>query len=154
MGDVDISNGLRVEDPAPIGKVALLQSKQRGIGGERLNYVAQDEWDPRKSTEERLGWSAHTLHPLSIREKATGRDATGLPNWVRLQKQILKFDSYFVEDVVAERVETNRLRRCHIFYFLEDNTMMVTEPTVPNSGIPQGNTNIKNVFKHLYFSDS
>ena len=53
-----------------------------------MNYVAQDEWDPRKSTEERLGWSEHKLHDLSIREKATGRDAQGLPNWVRLQKQV------------------------------------------------------------------
>ena len=43
---------------------------------------------------------------------------------------------------MAERVETNRLRRCHIFYFLEDDTMMVTEPTVPNSGIPQGTLDI------------
>ena len=89
VGDVDVSNGLRVEDPTPVGKVALLQQKQSGIGGERLNYVAQDEWDPRKSTEERLGWSEHKLQPLSIREKATGRDAPGLPNWVRLQKQVL-----------------------------------------------------------------
>ena len=88
VGDVDVSNGLRVEDPVPVGKVALLQQKQSGIGGERLNYVAQDEWDPRKSTEERLGWSEHKLHDLSIREIATGRDAQGLPNWVRLQKQV------------------------------------------------------------------
>ena len=53
--------------------------------------------------------------------------------------QILKFNSYFVEDVFAERVEQERLRRCHIFYFLEDDSIMVIEPAISNSGIPQGN---------------
>ena len=85
---MDISNGLRVEEPAPVGKVGLLKQKHSGIGGDRLNYVAKDDWDPRKSTEERLGWSNHKLHPLTTREQVVGRDAVGLPNWVRLQKQV------------------------------------------------------------------
>ena len=52
--------------------------------------------------------------------------------------QILKFHSYFMEDVHSERMEQNRLRRCHIYYFLEDDSMMVVEPSVSNSGIPHG----------------
>ena len=138
IGDVDISNGLRVEEPIPHGQVPLMKEKFCGIGGETLKYVPRDDWDPRKSTEERLGWSQHKLHPLSTREQVAGRDAVGLPKWVRLEKQILKFDSYFVEDVFAERIETNRLRRCKLFYFLEDDSMMVVEPSVSNSGILQG----------------
>ena len=35
-------------------------------------------------------------------------------------------------------MEKNRLRRCRIYYFLEDDSMMVVEPEKPNSGIPQG----------------
>ena len=90
IGDVDISNGLRaVEDSPPIGQVALLKQKHSGIGGDRLNYVPKDDWDVRKSTEERLGWSEHKLHPLTLRETLKGRDAVGLPNWVRLQKQVI-----------------------------------------------------------------
>ncbi len=90
IGDVDVSNGLRVEEPPQVGKVALLKQKHSGIGGEPLKYFPKDDWDPRKSTEERLGWSQHKLHPLSTREQVVGRDAVGLPNWVRLQKQVIK----------------------------------------------------------------
>ena len=43
-----------------------------------------------------------------------------------------------MEDVHSERMEQNRLRRCHIYYFLEDDSMMVVEPSVSNSGIPHG----------------
>ena len=56
--------------------------------------------------------------------------------------QILKFHSYFMEDVHSERMEQNRLRRCHIYYFLEDDSMMVVEPSVSNSGIPHGKFDI------------
>ena len=59
------------------------------FSGDRLNYVPRDDWDVRKSTEERLGWSEHKLHPLTLREQLKGRDAVGLPNWVRLQKQVI-----------------------------------------------------------------
>lgn len=88
IGDVDVANGIRVEEPPQIGKVSLLKQKHSGIGGERLNYVAKDEWDCRRSDGERIGWSEHKLHPLSVRETVKGRDAVGLPNWVRLQKQV------------------------------------------------------------------
>lgn len=88
VGDVDISNGLRVDDAPPVGQVAILKQKSNGIGGDRLNYVPEDTWDCKKSTEERLGWSQHSLHPLSIREVVAGRDAVGLPKWVRLEKQV------------------------------------------------------------------
>ena len=50
-----------------------------------------------------------------------------------------------MEDVFAERIEQERLRRCHIFYFLEDDSIMVIEPAITNSGIPQGKLiNVKN----------
>ena len=52
--------------------------------------------------------------------------------------QILRFNSYFLEDVVAERIEHQRIRRCHIFYYLEDDSIMVVEPAIANAGIPQG----------------
>ena len=77
-----------MEDPVLPGQVSLMKEKFSGIGGETLKYVPSDDWNPRKSTEERLGWSNHKLHPLSTREQVVGRDAVGLPKWVRLEKQV------------------------------------------------------------------
>ena len=88
-----------MEDPVLPGQVSLMKEKFSGVGGETLKYVPKDDWDPRKSTEERLGWSNHKLHPLSTREQVVGRDAVGLPKWVRLEKQVcmIKSSQIFVK---------------------------------------------------------
>lgn len=52
--------------------------------------------------------------------------------------QILKFHSYFLDTVIDQGIERERVRRCRIFFYLEDDTMQVVEPGHPNSGIPQG----------------
>lgn len=38
------------------------------------------------------------------------------------------------------RDETYRVRKCNIYFYLEDDTMQVVEPENKNSGIPQGDT--------------
>uniref|UniRef100_A0A3P8ULF5 EF-hand domain-containing family member C2 n=1 Tax=Cynoglossus semilaevis TaxID=244447 RepID=A0A3P8ULF5_CYNSE len=61
-----------------------------------------------------------------------------LPSWVAFDKQVLKFDAYFEEDVPQNRHETRRVRKCQIFFYPEDDTIKVVEPELKNSGIPQG----------------
>lgn len=51
---------------------------------------------------------------------------------------MLKFDAYFDEEVPEKHQEPYRIRHCNIYYFLEDDTIQVTEPVVKNSGINQG----------------
>ena len=51
---------------------------------------------------------------------------------------MLRFFAYFKESVVESRLENFRFRFCTIFYFLEDKSIMVTEPKQVNSGTPQG----------------
>ena len=51
---------------------------------------------------------------------------------------ILKFDAFFTESVLDSAREDSRVRPCAIQFFLEDDTIMVTEPTIANSGIPSG----------------
>ena len=117
----------------------MLQSIGCGIGGDRLNYEPYDEWDCQRSKEERKGWSEYKTEPPNLVEQAIGRKrAPGFPNWIKHQKQLLRFWTYFIEDVVAQRLENQRLRRCYLLYFLEDDSMQVIEPELSNSGIPQG----------------
>ncbi|NXR14339.1 EFHC1 protein, partial [Semnornis frantzii] len=52
--------------------------------------------------------------------------------------QILRFDAYFQEDVPLSAEECYRIRQVVIYYFLEDDSMCVVEPVVPNSALPQG----------------
>ena len=51
---------------------------------------------------------------------------------------MLKFDAYFQEAVHERREERYRIRKCVIYFYLEDDTIQVLEPKQENSGIPQG----------------
>ena len=104
-----------------------------------MSYEPKDEWNCQRSTEERKGWSEYKSEPPNLVETAIGyKRAPGFPSWIKHAKQVLRFYSYFVEDVVAQRLENERLRRCKLLFFLEDESMQVIEPTLSNSGIPQG----------------
>jgi len=51
---------------------------------------------------------------------------------------VLRFYGYFKEHVVESRLENFKIRKVTIFYYLEDKSIMVTEPKQVNSGTPQG----------------
>ncbi|XP_072253820.1 EF-hand domain-containing family member C2 [Leuresthes tenuis] len=98
------------------GVPMLVGSEKPGIGGERL--VGQK------------------IKPkYSVYPKGEGSD---LPSWVAFDKQALCFEAYFQEAVPVAQVETYRIRKCKIFFYLEDDTIQVVEPEYKNSGIPQG----------------
>lgn len=50
----------------------------------------------------------------------------------------MRLYGYFKESVVESRLENCRIRKVTIFYFLEDRSVMITEPKQVNSGTPQG----------------
>lgn len=60
------------------------------------------------------------------------------PTFVMLDKQVMRFFGYFKESVVESRLENYRIRKVTIFYYLEDRSIMITEPKMVNSGAPQG----------------
>lgn len=94
----------------------LVGSAKPGIGGEPL-----------------AGQSLKSNH--SIFPKGEG---TSAPAWVAFDRQVLCFDAYFQEAVHEKREEQYRIRKCKIYFYLEDDSIQVIEPHVKNSGIPQG----------------
>jgi len=64
--------------------------------------------------------------------------APAMPAFVALDRMVLRFFAYFKEAVHESRMENYRVRKVTMFYYLEDNTIQVTEPKEENSGIPQG----------------
>jgi hypothetical protein len=48
----------------------------------------------------------------------------------------LQFDAYFQEAVVENPNENFRVRKCTVFYYLEDDTLHIIEKRVENAGIP------------------
>lgn len=51
---------------------------------------------------------------------------------------MLCFYAYFKEPVVEDPNENYRIRKCIIYYYLDDDTIHIIEPRIENSGIPQG----------------
>ncbi|NWU91863.1 EFHC1 protein, partial [Upupa epops] len=101
-----------------------------GIGGERLyaNELSQADLDELSSQRPVLTYGPTKRAPPS----------GFVPAHVALDKKILRFDAYFQEDVPLSAKEHYRIRRVSIYYYLEDDSMSVIEPVVPNSGLPQG----------------
>lgn len=86
-----------------------------------------------------------TLTSSVTSERVKGRDTTLnesypriLPQWIKNDKKVLKFNCYFVEHVVESAYENYRIRTCDIYYYLDDDTIHITEVKEENSGIPQG----------------
>lgn len=51
---------------------------------------------------------------------------------------MLHFKAYFQEPVVENPTENYRIRKCTVYYYLDDDTLHILEDRVENSGIPQG----------------
>ena len=60
------------------------------------------------------------------------------PAWVAFDRKVLRFNCFFKESVNESRLENYRIRSCVLYYYLEDDSMHVSEPKIENSGIPQG----------------
>jgi hypothetical protein len=60
------------------------------------------------------------------------------PQWLRHDREVLRFQAYFKEPVHDNPNENFRVRRLVILHHLDDNTTFVNEPKVENSGIIQG----------------
>ncbi|KAF4667259.1 EF-hand domain (C-terminal) containing [Perkinsus chesapeaki] len=61
-----------------------------------------------------------------------------LPAWDALDRHVLRYFGYYKEGVVESNLENYRIRPCTLYYYLEDDTMHVSEPREDNSGLSQG----------------
>jgi hypothetical protein len=52
--------------------------------------------------------------------------------------KVLRFYAYFKQEMDQSPKETFTFRKTELLYFLEDNTIQIIEPVVPNSGMMQG----------------
>jgi hypothetical protein len=100
--------------------VASFDETKPGIGG---NPLDGQKHTPRTSSK---------LYP------SNAEDGQSVPAWVAFDRQVLRFDGYFREAVHEKREENYRIRKCEILFYLEDDSIQVTEHRVKNSGIPQG----------------
>ena len=61
-----------------------------------------------------------------------------VPQWLKYDKNCLRFEGYFDEHVTESAYENWRVRPCTLIYYLDDDCLHVIEKKTENSGIPQG----------------
>lgn len=109
---------------------ALKDKPEIGIGGEPLHYNALNEAD--------LNELANFKPTLTYGQAKQAPPEEFIPAHVAFDKKVLLFNAYFKQTVYESQAEYYRVRPVRIYYYLEDDTIAVTEPPVENSGIPQG----------------
>ncbi|GFQ79786.1 EF-hand domain-containing protein 1 [Trichonephila clavata] len=75
---------------------------------------------------------------LTYGPKRSAPKAVELPRYLALDKKVLRFSGFIREDVHDYSREEYRIRPVKVLYYLQDDTMEVIEPKIPNSGLVQG----------------
>jgi len=61
-----------------------------------------------------------------------------LPQWLKFDKNCLRFEGYFDEHVNESAHENWKIRPVQILYYLDDDSLQIIEHKTENSGMPQG----------------
>jgi len=112
-------------------------------------YQSRIQGEPRNKKQlfKQIRGDSFLLEPETYTNKQllTSNSATSLVMPLRSEKKrmgkntnVLAFRAYFKEPVSDSRMECYRIRKCSIYYYLEDNSIEIIEHKQENSGIPQG----------------
>lgn len=114
------------------------------VNGQRMEKVeglTHDKPKFVKAPKPQDQWRDGTMPKSTTREvfgQAEPKDFEELPAWDALDRHVLRFYGFFKEAVVETNLENYRIRKCVVYYYLEDDTCHITEPRQDNSGLPQG----------------
>ncbi|GLC72720.1 hypothetical protein PLESTF_001285900 [Pleodorina starrii] len=82
----------------------------------------------------------NTAHqdPAGTSSSTADRSSRGMPKWITYDRKVLGFGAYFREDVPYSPLESWRVRKVTVRYYMETDEVEVVEMREVNSGLPQG----------------
>ncbi|XP_066261750.1 EF-hand domain-containing protein 1-like [Euwallacea similis] len=106
------------------------KTQYSGIGGRELagNSVKQISLDDPIRFDPSLTYGRCKAKPLP----------QFVPHFALYDQKCLTFKAFFRQSVMESPLEFYRVRPVNIIYFLSDDTILVVEPRIENSGLPQG----------------
>lgn len=66
------------------------------------------------------------------------KNEDSLPSFLKYDRKVLCFKAYYEEEVLESTLEKQRVRKCLVYYYLENDTIQMIEPSEENAGMPQG----------------
>ncbi|XP_065652125.1 EF-hand domain-containing protein 1 isoform X2 [Hydra vulgaris] len=106
--------------------------------GYKNGYTIPKVQDTNALTENDLDELANYQPTLTYGKKKEFPLEQFLPAHVIFDKKVLMFKAFFKQTVHESHDEFYCVRLVKIYYYLEDDSIMISEPVVENSGIPQG----------------
>ena len=100
--------------------------------------ISQKRFENRKESIRYQSPLHQNIEPPQTNLQVNQSQQNLLPQWLKFDKNVLKFTGYFVEHVTESAYENYRIRTCNILYYLEDDAIHVVEIKSENSGIVQG----------------
>jgi len=97
--------------------------------------LSKNRYETRK---ESLRYQSPSYIPSTNNLRVNQSQQILMPQWLKFDKNVLKFTGYFVEHVTESAYENYRIRACNILYYLEDDAIHVVELKSENSGMVQG----------------
>jgi hypothetical protein len=83
-----------------------------------------------------------SIEPCFVVEQARnlpfGKDPQRLPRFLEFDRKVLLYHAWWTEPVPESPLESERVHKCDIYYYLEDGSIQVIEHKQVNSGLPQG----------------
>lgn len=116
--------GSHVGGKSQMPKLDLATLKALGDPTHRFNYSVRSLTHDEREAEKES--ARNTYRP--------GR----APAWLKHDREVMRFFGFFQEPVYEDPKETYRVRHVVVYFYLEDGTMMISEPKMENSGMPQG----------------
>lgn len=119
----DLINGVPVTDVVELRTLDQPISPEARFAKERPGYdgIPPDPWTKKIPKHDRRAI------PMSR-----------LPPWMAFSNKVLRFHGYFKDSVHERPEETQRVRACTLFYYLEDDSIHIQEIKDHNSGMKQG----------------
>ncbi len=95
------------------------------------------QWD-KKDVQTRTERSKSSSQTTLVNHFGSEINELFQPDWVKMEKQVLRFFGYVKESIVEIAKETARVRMLRVFYYLIDDILEIVEKRKSNSGIFQG----------------
>jgi len=135
-----VSQGHRIEyDSPPVISPALRVSPKSSLNEiyEQKQKLLKD-WH---SMEQALVLQRESQKVKTLLGEENKKNVMSLdrkPDWVKHDRDVLRFYMFFKEAVHESAVENHRVRKCTLYFYLSDKTIRIEEPKQANSGLPQG----------------
>lgn len=104
-----------------------------------VGYKQEKGQEPILCAEERQAATdtIKAAHPPGHPGMQAASTESSLPRWIENDRKVLRFYGYFQEHVNEDPAANMRVRKVVFLYYLEDDTMQISEPKQDNSGLPQ-----------------